>query len=261
MTTWFHTPLGTSTRSCVPSARLGCEWLPGPLKLGGLDDARLLDEVRRVHDFEAGAHQRLRRARVDVLDGDPAVVGSDLAQERLHVASQQLGPRAHPGSALEVGDGPRGANRVDERRRLPQRAVQHHRAVAGDEQVRGRDVGVEQGVCAVVDRVAQAHGADEHPEGGAGSPDLLAHARQPVRLHAADVDVRHLPPEGEPAPVVRRERQHRRPPFTGVSPADESRSGRPPCSRRHFSRATSFQRPPSTTDRMVDSAPTWSSAE
>ena len=55
-----------------------------------LDDARLLDQVRSVDDVEAGAHQGLRHARIDVLDGHPAVVGPDLVQERPDVAGQRV---------------------------------------------------------------------------------------------------------------------------------------------------------------------------
>ena len=53
---------------------------------------QVLDQVHRIDDFEADTHQSLRDAWIDVLDGDAAVVRSDLGQ---NAAAGRLPPRLH----------------------------------------------------------------------------------------------------------------------------------------------------------------------
>ena len=175
----------------------------------GLDVPRLLHQRHRVEHFAAALQERLDRHRVDLLDGDALVPGPDFAQEILHLVREPAAAIGQLRPGVEDVDVELRAVFVDERLAgVPAEAAVHDlRAFDGNEETENLETSLKGRELPEVDRVAQAHGIDQHRERDVALSHLLTDPLEAVTAQAPGVDVGHLADRREPAPAVTRDRR------------------------------------------------------
>ncbi len=167
----------------------------------GFDHARQLGDAHAVDDLDSARLERLRDRRVDVLDGDPAVVAADLGQVVDDILRQLARGHVDVGAAVEKSVRPPRA-KIVHLRHVVVTAVEDDRPFLRHEQIHLRNVRLEQRVAAVVDRVAQADRVDQDHEGRVVRAQLLLDSRDAIGRHPLEVDRRHFLQSPQVAPVV-----------------------------------------------------------